>query len=99
MKAPLIECLDFHYARICERNRPLLAGHFEWYAKEHGAQIEDMIRHITYPLQQQSGTEALRGVMYQSEVQLLNGRLRNPLEVEVSLIAMGRVSPLSDPII
>ncbi len=50
-----------------------------------------MIGQITQPLLQQSGIEALRDGVFDSQAQLHTGLLRDPWEVEVMLISNGKV--------
>ena len=50
-----------------------------------------MIEHITQPLQHKRGLEALRRVVFDTELEIDLGKLLNPREVEVTLITSGRV--------
>ena len=51
-----------------------------------------MISHVTRPLQQERGTEALRRIVIDTELQIAHGLLQNTREVEVTLNTSGRVS-------
>ena len=60
--------------------------------------LQHMIKNITQPLQLKSGVEALLGVVIDTERELYRGSLQSPREVEVTLLASGRVGSKSSPI-
>ncbi len=51
-----------------------------------------MINQIIEPLQRHSGIEAFRETVVDTEFRLRSGMLRDPWEVEVTLLSSGRVS-------
>lgn len=83
--------LDIEHIAILERNEGLLPAHLDWYAGEKSINIEDIFRKIIAPLRDYHGIEALQGIVEDTGLQLRGGLLRNPLEIEVTLLAGARV--------
>lgn len=84
--------IDLDYERVLERNRPLLPAHFTFYAQSKRANIERMLDQIIRPLQRRGGMNAFRDIITNIEFHLRSGLLRDPWEVEVALLSIGRVS-------
>ena len=84
--------IGFERADIRERNNYFPAEALEVYARSRAERIQPMIKNITRPLQQQISTGALRKVVADTESLIGRGDLQNEREVEVTLIANGRVS-------
>ena len=80
-------------ADICERNASFPAAALTEFAQSRTDDIGHMIKHITGPLQQKRGVEALRRIVIDTELRIASGLLKNPHEVEVTLNTSGRVRP------
>ena len=65
--------------------------------KSRTPETQHMIKHITQPLQHKRGLEALRRIVTDTEYQMDLGKLRNPREVEVTLITSGKVGSSYTP--
>lgn len=85
------DSVELDYARLMERNGQLLPDHFVWFANFNENSLEPMINSITQPLQWQTGIEEFRDVINDAELQIRGGLLRNPWEVEVTLVLTGKV--------
>lgn len=84
--------VDIDRGRVLERNKLLLPAHLASYTNMYAANIEQMVNQITEPLQRQSGIEAFRDIVIDTEFRLRSGLLRDPWEVEVTLLSCARVS-------
>ena len=74
-----------------ERNKQYHPSHLSLYAQNHASNIEELLEKIIYPLQECDGIKALHAKIELTAIELRNGSLRNVREVEVSLIANGKV--------
>lgn len=79
------------YAMILERSK-LFPTHLPWYAQNHVANIEELLRSVIHPLRHCDGIEALQNTIDHTTIELKSGSLRSVREVEVSLISNGKVS-------
>lgn len=83
---------DFKESDISERNDRYPAEALALFAQSRIDIVEHLIKHITGPLQQERGVEALRRIMIDTELRIATGLLQNTREVEVTLITSGRRS-------
>ena len=90
--ACLIRTSGYKETWIIERNSQPLAGALVSNAQNSAPNVEHMIESITEPLRQHRGIEAFRDQVIDIEMQIRNGLLQNPREVEVVLILSGKVS-------
>lgn len=82
----------FESADFTERNAQFPANELAIYAQSRAWNIGHMIEFITQPLQQESGIEALRRIVIDTELLIDCGQLQNTREVEVALLTSGRWS-------
>ena len=66
-------------------------GTLDWYAQNHVTNIQEMLCRITEPLQGWNHVEPLREIIANTNDHLYNGSLRCTREVEVWLVATGKV--------
>lgn len=78
-----------------ERNSQCLPGALVLNAQSRAPIVDHMIETITQPLQKHRGIEAFCDQVIDIEMQLLNGLLQTPRDVEVSLLLSGKVSTQS----
>lgn len=81
----------FEWAGLIE-DRNSNHGTLDWYAQNHVTNIQEMLYNITEPLQGWNHIEPLREIIADTKDHLYNGTLRCTREVEVWLIATGKVS-------
>ena len=74
-----------------ERNKQYHPSHLALYAQNHASNIEELLEKIIDPLRKHDGIKALHAKIELTATELRNGSLRNIREVEVSLIANGKV--------
>ena len=86
-------CIEIEYADILERSAKYPSD-LPWYAHNHTANIEEMLRTIVHPLRECEGIEALHDAVNHTAMELNSGALRSVREVEVSLISNGKVGSI-----
>ena len=83
--------LGFEEAITWERNAQFPAEELASFARSRPEYTEHMIQHITCPLLQERGVEALQRIVIDTELQIFHGKLQNTREVEATLNTSARV--------
>lgn len=88
----------FEEAIICDRNARFPADALVYRARCRIQQTEHIVKHVTHPLLQERGVEALRRVVIDTEHRIDRGLLWDLREVEVTLNTSGRFSSESSEV-
>lgn len=87
----------FEEVDISERNNRFPAEVLSLHAQSRTWKIQPIIDNILRPLQENPGIDALQSIVTEAERQTGCGLLQDIREVEVTLIASGRVNLKSSP--